>query len=286
MNPTSERGPFTITQQELSERLDNADLRVIDGSWYLPAQNRDAKVEFAKARIPGAVYFDIDAVSDQTSDLPHMLADPQTFGAAAGAMGISETDDIVVYDGPGMFSSPRVWWMFRIMGAKRVRVLDGGFDRWQAAGLPVETADAAQPQPASFAATLNADAVTNMDAIRAGLKSGEAQILDARSFERFSGQAPEPRPGLRSGHIPGSRSLPFQRLTEEGSLKNISALKEIFEEFSLEGRPAITTCGSGVTAAVISLALETVNHPAHALYDGSWAQWGAAEEVPVARWED
>ena len=286
MSATGERGPHTIDPQTLAGLLGSDDLRLVDGSWYLPAQNRDAIQEFAAARIPGAVYFDIDAISDRTSDLPHMLPDADAFGAAVGALGISETDNIVVYDGPGVFSAARVWWMFRIMGAERVRVLDGGFDGWRAAGLPVESGDAASPKSADFKARLQRDAVTDMDTIRAGLKTGDAQILDARSFERYAGQAPEPRPGLRSGHIPGSRSLPFQRLTEDGRLKDISDLKEIFAEYSLADRPVITSCGSGVTAAVISLALETVGHPSHSLFDGSWAQWGAAPDVPVARWED
>lgn len=281
-----ERGPFTIAPEELRDLLGSPDLRPVDASWYLPAQNRDAKAEFAAARIPGAVYFDIDAISDRDSDLPHMMPTAAEFGEAVGKLGISNEDDIVVYDGPGVFSAPRVWWMLRVMGAARVRLLDGGFDGWRQAGLPVETGAPADPAPAQFDAVLAPGVVTDKEEILSGLKSGHAQILDARAFERFAGRAPEPRPGLRPGHIPGSRSLPFDQLQTDGKLKNISELKEIFQPFSLKGRPAITTCGSGVTAAVISLALATVGHEDHSLYDGSWAEWGQPGETPVARWEE
>lgn len=281
------RGPYTITPDELEALLGAPDLRMIDGSWYLPAQNRDAKAEFATSRIPGAVYFDIDARSDQSSPLPHMLPTPEAFAKASGALGVSETDDIVVYDGPGVFSAPRVWWMFRVMGAKRVRVLDGGFDRWKSDGRPVETGAPVQPEPAKFEAYFNTGAVADIDDIRATIKSGAVQILDARPYERFTGQTPEPRPGLRGGHMPGAKSLPVAELTENGRLKDIYALKQIFAELAVgEGRPTITSCGSGVTAAVISLALETAGHFSHRLYDGSWSEWGQADSAPVARWED
>lgn len=278
--------PFLIGADALQAKLGAADLRIVDGSWYLPAQNRDGGAEFAAARIPGAVYFDINAVSDRASALPHMLAAPAEFAAAAGAMGIAETDDIVVYDGPGMFSSARVWWTFRVMGASRVRILAGGFDRWKAEGRPVETGAPREPEPVLFHARPDAARVSTIADIRANLKLGEALILDARSFARFTGHAPEPRPGLRSGHIPGARSLPFDQLVENGTLKDLDALREIFAAFPLDpSRQAITTCGSGVTAAIISLALESIGHPNHALYDGSWAEWGQAEDAPVATWE-
>lgn len=281
------RGPYTITPDQLEARLGAPYLRVIDGSWYLPAQNRDAKAEFATSRIPGAAYFDIDAVSDQSSSLPHMLPTPEAFAKASGALGVSETDDIVVYDGPGVFSAPRVWWMFRMLGAKRVRVLDGGFDRWKSDGRPIETGSPAQPKPAKFQADFNTGAVADIDDIRATIKSGAAQILDARPYDRFTGQTPEPRPGLRGGHMPGAKSLPIAELTDNGRLKDIDALKQIFEELAVgEGKPTITSCGSGVTAAVISLALETAGYSAHRLYDGSWSEWGQADNAPVARWED
>ena len=281
------RGPYTITPDELEALLGAPELRIVDGSWYLPAQNRDAKAEFASARIPGAVFFDLDAASDQSSPFPHMLPAPAGFATTAGALGISETDDIVIYDGPGLFSAPRIWWAFRVMGAKRVRVLDGGFDRWKADGRPVETGEPEAPRRAVFKPDFNAASVADIDDIRGTIKSGAEQILDARPHDRFTGQTPEPRPGLRGGHVPGAKSLPIAELTENGRLKDIDALRQIFAGLAVgEDRPAITSCGSGVTAAVISLALETAGHPAHRLYDGSWAEWGQAEDAPVARWED
>jgi len=282
----SERSPYTISPDELESRLGAPDLRVVDASWYLPAHNRDRHAEYAAARIPGAVYFDIDAISDRSSPLPHMLASPSEFAAAVGALGISETDDIVVYDGPGLLSAARAWWNFRIMGAKRVRVLDGGFDRWKAAGRPVQTGPAPARKPAIFTPDFDASRVKSIADMRANLKIGEALVLDARPFARFTGEAPEPRPGLRSGHIPGARSLPVDKLTVDGRLKDIEALKEILADYPLEnGRPAVTSCGSGVTAAIITLALETAGHANNALYDGSWAEWGQAADAPVATWE-
>jgi len=278
--------PFFISPDELQAKLGSPHLRIVDGAWYLPAQNRNAQAEYEAARIPGAVRFDIDAVSDKTSGLPHMLPSPQDFAAAAGALGISRDDEIVVYDGPGVFSSARVWWTFRVMGASNVRVLEGGFDRWKAAGRPVETGASPPVAPAVFKPDFNPALVSHIDTIRDNVHSARAQMLDARPQGRFTGAVPEPRPGLRSGHVPGSRSLPADTLVSEGKLKDVSTLKKLFEGVSLDFRkPVITSCGSGVTAAIITLALETVGHKDHSLYDGSWAEWGQAEDAPVARWE-
>ncbi|MEZ5870338.1 MAG: 3-mercaptopyruvate sulfurtransferase [Nitratireductor sp.] len=283
----SERSHLIITADELQAMLGSPNLRVIDGSWYLPAQNRDARAEFLEARIPGAVRFDIDGVSDRSSLLPHMLPSPEAFAEAVGAMGISAENGIVVYDGPGLFSAARVWWTFTIMGAKSVRILDGGFDRWKAEGRPVETGEPALPAPAVFNAKPDLSRVRSIGDMRANLKSGNAQVFDARPFPRFCGTAPEPRPGLRSGHIPGSQPVPATDLISDGKLKPLDELREILDSVSLAmDRPAITTCGSGVTAAVISLALESIGHPDHALYDGSWAEWGQADDAPLAQWLD
>ncbi|MCB1428182.1 MAG: 3-mercaptopyruvate sulfurtransferase [Nitratireductor sp.] len=283
----SEKSRFVIAGDEVQQMLASARVRLVDGSWYLPAQNRDAKAEFMAARIPGAVRFDIDEISDRSSALPHMLPTPENFGAAMGALGISEDDDIIVYDGPGMFSAARVWWNLRVMGAKSVRILEGGFDRWQMDGRPVETGAPKSPEPALFKAVLDADRVRGIADMRANLKSGNAQVLDARPFARFCGTAPEPRPGLRSGHIPGSQPVPATELFSDGKLKPLDELREVFNGVALAmDRPAITTCGSGVTAAVISLALESIGHTDHSLYDGSWAEWGQAEDAPVAQWLD
>ncbi len=277
---------FTISASQLAAKLGEPRLRVVDAAWYLPAQNRDAKAEFAAERIPGAVYFDIDAISDRASPLPHMLPAADHFGREAGALGLSETDDIVVYDGPGMFSSPRAWWTLRVMGAENVRVLDGGFDRWKAAGLPRETGSPKRPEAAVFNARLNGGKVRDIADIRANISSRAAEVLDARSQARFAGKAPEPRPGLRSGHIPGSTSLPFDMLVRDGALRPVEELQAVFASLGVSPqKPVITSCGSGVTAAIISLALESIGHGDHALYDGSWAEWGQAEDAPIAVWE-
>ena len=286
----SQTSPFVISPDELQSRLGEPDLRpglrIVDASWYLPAQNRDPKADYAAARIPGAVFFDLDAISDTTSPFPHMLAAPEDFAAAVGAMGIGEDHDIVVYDGPGLFSSARIWWNFRVMGARSVRVLEGGFDRWQAAERRVETGVARPPAPATFTPRFDASRVCAIDTIRANLKLGEKLILDARPFGRFTGELPEPRPGLRSGHIPGAQSLSADQFSIDGRLKGIDELKAMFQLAAVEpGRHVITSCGSGVTAAIISLALETVGHTDHSLYDASWAEWGQADDAPVATWE-
>lgn len=281
---TAERGPFTIAPDDLQSRL--GQLRIVEASWYLPAQNRDAAAEFAAARIPGAVRFDIDEIRDKASPLPHMLPTPQAFAAAAGALGVGDSDDIVVYDGPGLFAAPRVWWMFRAMGAKSVRVLDGGFDRWRKAGRPVETGAPKSPRPARFSPSFDASRVRAIADIRANLNTSKALVLDARPAGRFSGEMPEPRAGLRGGHMPGAVSMPFDSFCADGALKSLPELRALFRAAALKpSRPAIATCGSGVTAAIISLALESVGHKEHGLYDGSWAEWGQADDAPVASWE-
>ncbi|MFZ1816102.1 MAG: 3-mercaptopyruvate sulfurtransferase [Rhizobiaceae bacterium] len=283
----SNSNPFILEADALQAMLHSPTLRLVDASWYLPAQNRNGRSEYEAARIPGAVYFDIDAVSDRSSPLPHMLPTPDQFAKAMSALGISETDDIVVYDGPGMFSAARVWWTFRTMGAGSVRILDGGFDHWRADGRPIEEGPAKAPAAAMFKPTLDAARVTGIDAIRANLKLGQSLILDARPLARFRGEAPEPRAGLRSGHMPGARPLPATDLVRDGKLKPLNELQALLDSvFADHKRNIITSCGSGVTAAIISLALESTGHPSHTLYDGSWAEWGQADDAPVATWED
>jgi thiosulfate/3-mercaptopyruvate sulfurtransferase len=283
----TDRGPFIISADALHDLLGKPQVRIVDASWYLPAQNRDAKSEYIAQRIPGAVFFDIDTICDRQSALPHMMPDAETFSSAASELGISESDHIIIYDGPGLFSAARVWWMFRVMGARQVQILDGGFDRWKATKKPVETGPPPPVARSQFNAIPDFTRIADIGDIRKNLKTGDVLVLDARPYARFTGQTAEPRPGLRSGHIPGSLSLPFDTLTENGSLKNIDALRKIFDEFPLtNNRPLITSCGSGVTAAVISLALESIGHDRHALYDGSWAEWGQADNAPVARWDE
>lgn len=276
-----------ISADDLEAALGSPDLRIVDASWYLPAQQRDGRAEYAAARIPGAVYFDIDEIADKSTGLPHMLPSPDVFAKAAGAMGISQDDDIVCHDGLGVFSCARAWWTFRVMGAKRVRILAGGFDRWKAAGRPVETGAPARPEPAAFEPAFDAGRVAPIEVIRQAIDDGRTQILDARPFRRFCGIDPEPRAGLRGGHMPGAQSLPWDTLVRDGALKPLEELREILRPLAVSpARPVVTTCGSGVTAAIISLALETVGHPRHALYDGSWSEWGQAQDAPVAVWPE
>ena len=276
-----DKNPFICSFDLLEARLGSPGLKVIDASWYLPAQKRDARAEFAAAHIPGAVFFDLDAVVDPDSSLPHTLPTPEVFAAAAAALGLSETDTIVVYDGPGMFSAPRVWWMLRIFGARHAYVLDGGFDRWKAEARPVTDATP-DPEPAVFSPALNDLAVMAFDAMRQVAADGSVQIADARSAGRFAGTEPEPRAGMRSGHMPGALNVPFATLVDGGRLKDADALRDVLEAAGIDlSRPVVTTCGSGVTAAVITLALQSLGHRHNMLYDGSWAEWGGRADTPI-----
>jgi thiosulfate/3-mercaptopyruvate sulfurtransferase len=284
-NNMSERSRFLVSPDWLHERLGREDVCVVDGSWYLPTQNRNGKAEYAKGHIEGAVFFDIDTIADTSSGLPHMLLAPTGFARAVGAMGIAETDKIVVYDGMGLFSAARVWWNFRIMGAENVFILDGGFPAWKAAGFPTDT-EPPKPQPKIFKASFNAAAVRSKEEVLKILASKSAQLVDSRPADRFSGAAPEPRPGLRSGHIPGARSMPFASFAEGGKLKDVNALKALFEEKGVDvNAPIVASCGSGVSAALVDLALSSIGAPNHAVYDGSWAEWGLPGETPVATGE-
>lgn len=277
----SDRSPFLVTPEWLADRLGQPDVAIVDASWYLPAMNRDHKAEYAAGHIPGAVFFDIDAVADTSSDLPHMLPSPEVFAEWCGRHGIAETDTIVVYDGAGVFSAPRAWWTFRVMGASRVCVLDGGTPAWVAAGHAL-TGEVSRPQKKTFSPAFNAAKVADSARIADIAARGGASIADARPAGRFAGLDPEPRPGLRGGHMPGARSVPATSLVADGKLKSVSALRAVLESSGLDlTGPVVTTCGSGVTAAVISLALASVGHDDNALYDGSWAEWGQPGDTPV-----
>jgi thiosulfate/3-mercaptopyruvate sulfurtransferase len=264
-----------ISSAELASRFADPELRILDASWFLPAEGRSGREEFAAERIPGAVFFDIDAVSDTSVDLPHMLPAPGAFAEAASALGLSSDLDVVVYDSFGIRSSARVWWTLKVMGIERVQVLDGGLRVWKASGLPLETGAPRPPSPVAAQVRFDRTRLRNHEDVAAALASGAAQIVDARGAPRFRGEAPEPRPGLRSGHMPGARNLPFdQLLTPEGRMKPPVALAEAFREAGVDlARPIVATCGSGVTASVLALALEVLGAPA-AVYDGSWAEWG------------
>lgn len=278
--------PFTIDADWLESRLGTPGLSVVDASWYLPAQKRDARAEYEAAHIPGAVFLDQDLVSDPDSPLPHTLATPQRFAQYVGPMGISADDTIVVYDGPGFFSAPRAWWMFRVMGVFQVYVLDGGFDRWKAEGRPV-TAEPTKIAPNVFHADFDASRVASLEDMRRIVGSGERQIADARSPGRFAGAEPEPRAGIRPGHMPGARNVPASALSENGELLPKERLREIIEGAGIDlSKPVVTSCGSGITAAVITLALETLGHGDNKLYDGSWTEWGGLADTPVATGKD
>jgi len=271
-----------VSTDWLAEHLGDPDIVVIDGTWHLPNLGRDAAAEFETGHIPGAVHFNIDAMADTSSGLPHMLPDAQGFAQMAGALGIASDKTIVVYDEHGLFSAPRVWWTLKVMGARDVKILEGGGPKWRAENRPLESGPA-NPAPAAFEAKKNEDAITGFEAVLAATRSG-AQILDARPAPRFSGAAPEPRPGLRAGHIPGSRNLPFTDLVADGKLKSPQEIESIIAEAGIDpAQPVITSCGSGVTAALLALALDVIGASKVVLYDGSWAEWGSREDAPVEK---
>ncbi|VAW19160.1 3-mercaptopyruvate sulfurtransferase [hydrothermal vent metagenome] len=276
-------GPLVETDW-LESQLGAEDLRLLDGSWYLPAMGRNARSEYAQGHIPGAVFFDIDAISDPFSPLPHMLPPPESFAAAVGALGIGDGDRIVVYDGAGLFSAARVWWMFRAMGARNVAVLNGGLGIWKAERRPLDTRPPA-PAPKTFTPHPRPDWVRDLRAVKSLIDDGSACIVDARPQDRFSGAAPEPRPGLRSGHMPASRNTPIEMfLLSNGRLKPPAELVAAFEEAGVDlAQPIVTTCGSGITAAIPFLALTVLGKRDVALYDGSWAQWGGLADATVEK---
>ncbi|MFD2237848.1 3-mercaptopyruvate sulfurtransferase [Aureimonas populi] len=273
--------PFLITARDLEGHLGRPGLSVVDASWYLPAQKRFARAEYEAGHIPGAVFFDQDEIVDRASPLPHTLPSAKEFGRAVGALGVSDTDTIVVYDGMGLFSAPRVWWLFRTFGAKDVRVLDGGLPAWNAAGLTLET-DIPSPRPAHFEARLNESAVATFEQMRSLVGGTDTQVVDARSAERFRGEAPEPREGVRAGHMPGAFSLPIAELQSEGRLKSPHEIEAAFAKAGVDpDKPVVTSCGSGVTAAVLTFALASTGRTDTRLYDGSWTEWGSASDTPV-----
>jgi thiosulfate/3-mercaptopyruvate sulfurtransferase len=275
-------GPL-VCVDELAGGLGEPDLVILDASWHMPAEARDARAEFAAVHMPGARFFDLDQISDHASSLPHMLPSPSEFARAVRRLGVSNDSRVVVYDSAGLFSAPRVWWSFRAMGHPRVHVLDGGLPAWTSAGRPLESGWPEAPH-GDFKAHPLPELVADLDYVRRALESGAAQVVDARPAARFRGEAPEPRPGLRNGHMPGARSAPYASLlSADGVLLPPQKLKAAFEGAGIDlERPIITTCGSGVTAALLALALARLGRWDASVYDGSWAEWAARSDTSVA----
>lgn len=276
--------PKTLVSTDwLARHLKDPDLRILDGSWYLPAVNRDPQAEYDAAHIPGARFFDIDEISDQRSDLPHMAPPVEKFMSRMRAMGVGDGHQVVVYDGGGLSSAARVWWLFRLMGQTDVAVLDGGLPKWLAEGREVEDLPP-MVRDRHMTARYQNHLVRDVTQVAAAAKLGDHEILDARSPGRFRGEEPEPRPGLRAGHIPGSKNVHYRTLLNaNGTMKDAAALREVFTAAGVDlDKPVITTCGSGISAAIINLALERLGHDRHALYDGSWSEWGMYGDLKVA----
>lgn len=274
---------WLVSTQWLEDHLAAPDVVVVDGSFYLVTQKRDAREEYLAAHIPGAVFFDIDAISDHTNPLPHMLPSAEAFSSAMRALGIGDGETLVIYDGLGLYSAPRVWWTFRAFGVREVYILDGGFPKWKAEGRPIESGEVKR-MPRHFTARLDHGMVADVADVQKALASHTTQVVDARAADRFRGEAPEPRPGLRAGHMPGALNVPYAALLEDGRLRPREELAAAFAAGGVDtDKPVITSCGSGVTAAILTFALDALGKEQTSVYDGSWTEWGSREDLPVAK---
>ncbi|WP_323766111.1 3-mercaptopyruvate sulfurtransferase [Marinovum sp.] len=279
--------PGTLVSTDwLAQHLKDPDLRILDASWHMPDAGRDARAEYDAGHIPGARFFDIDEISDHRSDMPHMVPPVEKFMSRMRSLGVGDGHQVVVYDSTGLFSAARVWWLFRLMGQVSIAVLDGGLPKWRAEGREIEDMPPVI-RDRHMTVRVQNGLVRDVTQVSAAAKLGTHAIVDARSPDRFTGAAPEPRAGLRSGHIPGARNVPYTSLLNaDGTMKSPDETRAIFEAAGVDlSKPVITSCGSGVTAAILSLALERMGKTDHTLYDGSWAEWGQFPTVPVATGE-
>jgi thiosulfate/3-mercaptopyruvate sulfurtransferase len=276
------RSRWFVTTDWLAGHLRDPDVAVVDGSWHLATTGRNAEAEYQAEHIPGAVFFDIDQIADTMNPLPHMLPSAEQFAAAAGALGIDQRQKIVVYDSLGLYSAPRVWWTFKVMGATDVVILDGGLPKWKAEGRPVDDKPVRRNRR-RFVVHFDPSAVRDLNQLRQGVDTGTIQVVDARPAPRFRGEAPEPRSWVKSGRIPGSFNVPQSDLIVDGRLRDAAELKRAFVGAGIDlSKPIVTSCGSGVNAATLSLALDIIGVRDTALYDGSWTEWGSRGDTPIA----